>query len=196
MMKIDLEASADTPLFGDDIDRAITAYNLAAAAYDQYFGKTTARADVTDLGVHDTLIMFAPGLEIGGDVIYFRIEGTVGVGEDLRSAGIGVYPLNLQARFSRELAVYVSAGGSASWLDRNGSDVGALISARAAGGVRIFERVVVEAGYGAFVLGGVIDIDPFADYVPTPDNPPPALRDAVAAGQAKGVIDVSVGLVF
>ena len=196
MMPLELEASRDMRFFGDDISRTVDSYNQAADAYDRRFGGSTARVDAEDLGVDDTLLLFAPGLEAGGETIFFRLEGILGVGDELRSYGLGVYPLNLQAKLSRDLSAYVSAGGSASWLDREGSDIGGLVSARAAGGVRISERIVVEAGYGAYMIGGVIDNDVYADYTPSPDAPPPSPREVVAAGEGTGVVDLSVGVVF
>ena len=195
VLPIELEASRDTPIFGDEIDRTITAYNAAADAYDRRFGGTTARADFSDLGVRDTLLTIAPGFEAGG-TIFFRLEAQLGFGDSLRSYGLGLYPLNFQARVSRDAAVYLSAGGTASWLDRDKSDLGALVTARAAGGVRISNRVVVEAGYGAFMLGGVVDSDGYDDYQPGPNAPPPPPSDVVAAGEARGVVDLSVGVVF
>lgn len=196
VLPIELEASGDTPLFGDDIDRAVSAYNSAATAYDQRMGTSTPRIAASDLGVDETLVTFAPGFEVGNSLAFFRLEAVIGYGDELRSYGLGAYPLNLQTRFSRDVVGYVSAGGTASWLDRDGADVGALVTARAAGGVRISERVVVEAGYGAFMIGGVVDRDGIADYVAAPVGPPPSPRDVVAAGEARNVVDLSVGVVF
>jgi hypothetical protein len=196
LLPIELESSRETPLFGDEIDRAVTAYNDAAAAYDQRFGGSTERVSESDLGVDDTLVTFSPGFEVGNSIAFFRLEAQLGYSDDLRSYGVGVYPLNLQTPFTRDVTAYVSAGGTASWLDRDGSDIGALVTARAAGGVRISRRIVVEAGYGAFMLGGVVDRDALADYTPSPDAPPPSPRDVVAAGEGSGVVDLSVGVVF
>ena len=194
VLPIELESSRDTPVFGDDIDRAVTAYNQAAAAYDQRFGGTTERVSEGDLGVDDTLYTFAPGVELGTSFAFFRIEGLLGYGNELRSYGAGVYPLNVQAALSRSVTGYVSAGGTASYLDRDG-DTGALVTARVAGGVRISKRIVVEAGYSAFMLGGVVDRDALTE-MPSADAPPPSPRDVVAAGEASGVVDLSVGVVF
>ena len=196
MMPLELEASRDTPFFGDDVSDAVDGYNRAADAYDRRYGGSTARIDAADLGVNETLLLFAPGFEAGGDTMYFRLEGILGVGDELRSYGIGIYPLNLQAKLSRDLSAYVSAGGTASWLDRDGSDIGGLLSARVAGGVRFSERIVVEAGYGAFMIGGVVDNDVYTDYMPSPDAPPPSPREVVAAGEGTGVVDLSVGVIF
>ena len=196
MLPLELEASRDTALFGDDIADAVDGYNRAADAYDRRYGGATPRMDAGDLGLDDTLVTIAPGFEAGGDLVFFRLEGQVGFGDELRSYGLGVYPLNLQLELSRELAAYVSAGGSASWLDRRGSDVGALVSARAAGGVRISRRVVVEAGYAAYAIGGVVDNDALDEYMPAPGSPPPSPREVVAAGEGSGMVDVSVGVVF
>lgn len=195
VIPIELESSRDTPLFGDDIDRAVTAYNQAAAAYDQRYGGNTARVSESDLGVDDTLYTFAPGIELGNSIAFFRVEGQLGYGDDLRSYGLGLYPLNLQAPFSRSVTGYVSAGGTASYLDRDG-DAGALVTARLAGGVRISRRIVLEAGYSAFMLGGVVDSDALTDYMPAPDAPPPSPQDVVSAGEASGVVDLSVGVMF
>jgi hypothetical protein len=195
VLPLDLESSRDTPLFGDDVDRAVTAYN-AAAAYDRMNGGNTASIDASDLGVSDTLITFAPGLEAGG-TLFVRLEGLLGIGDELRSLGLGFYPLNVQAPLGRDVTAYVSAGGSASWLDRRGSgDVGGLVSLRAAVGVRIVGRIAVEAGYGALVLGGVVDQDELEGYESLRDVPSIDPNDVVAAGEARGVIDLSVGVVF
>jgi hypothetical protein len=196
VLPLELEASSDTPLFGDEVDRAVTAYNAAAAAYDQHHGGTTGRIDAGDLGVSETLMTFAPGLELGGRIYFMRLEGIVGIGDQLRTYGVGLYPVNLQMRLAPKLVGYVSAGGTASWLDRKGSDgVGGLVSARAAGGVRISERVSVEAGYSAFVLGGVVDLAAIDDYDPRMTAPPPP-QSVVSAGDANGLVDLSVGVVF
>ena len=196
VLPIELESSRDTPVFGDDIDRAVTAYNQAAAAYDQRYGGTTARVSESDLGVDDTLYTFSPGVELGNSLAFFRLEAQLGYGDDLRSYGVGLYPLNLQLPLSRRAIGYVSAGGTASYLDRDGDGTGALVTARLAGGVRISKRIVVEAGYSAFMLGGVVDRDALTDYMPAPDAPPPSPETVVAAGEARGVVDLSVGVVF
>jgi hypothetical protein len=196
VLPLELEASSDTPLFGDDVDDAVAKYNQAAAAYDQRHGGTTERIDAGDLGVDETLVTFAPGLELGGGLYFMRLEGLIGIGDELRSYGIGLYPVNLQARFAPKLVGYVSAGGTASWLDRDGSDgIGGLVSARAAGGVRISERVSVEAGYSAFALGGVVDLEAIDNYDPRMATPP-SPRSVVIAGDASGLVDLSVGVVF
>ena len=94
-----------------------------------------------------------------------------------------------------KLVGYVSAVGTASWLDRDGSDgVGGLVSARAAGGVRISERISVEAGYSAFALGGVVDLEAI-DNDPRMSTPPSS-RSVVIAGDASGLVNLSVGVVF
>ena len=53
-MPLELEASSHTPLFGDEVDDAVTKYNQAAAAYDQRHGGTTERIDAGDLGVDES----------------------------------------------------------------------------------------------------------------------------------------------
>jgi hypothetical protein len=198
LLPVDLEASRDTPLFGDEIDRAVTSYNNAAAAYDQRFNTMTARADVSDLGTNDTLVTFAPGVEAGNSFAFVRAEAQLGLGDHLRSYGLGLYPLNLQTRVARRATAYLSAGGSASVLQSNdlADGVGALVTARAAGGVRISSRVTVEAGINAFMLGGIVDSAPYQDYRPAPNTPPPPPNQVVVAGEAHNTLDLNVGVVF
>ena len=160
ILPLDLHASRDTPVFGDDIGRAMD-------------------AGVGDLDLHDTLLTVAPALELGG-TMFFRLEGIAGFGDNVRSFGVGAYPLNVQLRLSNKLAAYASLGGTASYLDRHGDGTGGLVSARAAAGLRVRKHAVVEAGYGAFVLGGVVD------------RP----HQVVAAGEGRGVIDLAVGVAF
>src|SRR5687767_12043729 len=151
VMPLDLESSSETPLFGGTVVKAVDDYNTAAAIYDQRTGAMTERIDTSDLGVSETLLVFAPGVELGGGGLHFyRLELPIGIGDELRSFGLGFYPINLQAPLG-SVAVYGSLGGSASWLDRAGSgDVGALVTLRAAAGFRLASHVVFEVGYNAY----------------------------------------------
>jgi hypothetical protein len=196
VLPLDLEPSADTPLFGDDIARAVTSYNTAAAAYDRMHGTTTDRISASDLALRDTLVIVSPGLELGaGGPYFFRLEAPLGFGSDLRSLGAGIYPLNLQTRLVHSTTLYGSAGGTLSYLDRTTSsdDLGALLSARLALGVR-FSHALVEVGYNAATLGGTVDSSQLA--MPTATRPPPRPDAAVAAGQSSRIVDVSVGVSF
>lgn len=196
MLPLELEASADTPLFGASVERMIDKYNDAVAAHDRVSGGTTARIDTADVGVAETLLVIAPGLELGGGGTYFfRLEVPVGITDDLTSVGLGMYPINLQLALRPSAVIYASLGGSASWLDRPGAgDVGALVTARAAGGVRIARHLVFELGYNAFVLGGSYNkerLDQMADAMPLVEP-----NQVVSAGEARGIVDASLGLAF
>ena len=196
VMTLELKSSPDTPLFGDDVSRAVDKYNTAVAAYDRATGATTERIDAGDLGVAETLFMISPGIELGTRHYFFRLEAPIGLSSDLRSLGAGVYPINFQAKLRRELAAYVSAGGTASWLDRPGpGDVGGLIAVRAAIGVRVARYFLAEVGYSAFALGGSVNNDRLENMTFTatdmqhPDQ-------VIAAGESRGIFDVSLGLAF
>lgn len=196
MLPLDLEASADTPLFGSSVEDMIHRYNDAAAAHDRVSGGTTARIGTGDVGVSDTLLVVAPGLELGAAGTYFfRLEVPVGIADDLTSVGLGLYPINLQATVRRNAVVYVSLGGSASWLDRPGDgDIGALVTARAAGGMRIARHIVFEVGYNAFVLGGSYNKGRLDQMMDTMQLGEP--KQVVSAGEARGIVDASLGLAF
>jgi len=196
MLPLDLEASSGTPLFGASVERMIDRYNDTAAAHDRATGETTARINAGDVGVTNTLLVAAPGLELGADGAYFfRLEVPVGVADDITSVGVGIYPINLQGTVRRGAVVYASLGGSASWLDRAGSgDLGALVTARAAGGVRIAQHVMFELGYNAFVLGGSYNKSRLDDMMDSMQLVEP--RQIVSAGEARGIIDASLGLAF
>lgn len=196
MLPLDLEASPDTPLFGASVEHMIDRYNDAAAAHDRATGDTTARITEDDVGVTQTLLVAAPGLELGADGVYFfRLEVPVGVADDITSIGIGIYPINLQASVRRDAVIYTSLGGSASWLDRTGDgDLGALVTARAAGGVRIAQHIVFELGYNAFVLGGSYNKSRLDDMMDSMQLVEP--REIVSAGEARGIVDASLGLAF
>ena len=194
-MVLDLEPSAETPLFGGHVERAVASYN-GLAALERAGGGTTPEIDARDLGVSETLYVFAPGIELGGAHYFLRIEAPIAHGGELTSAGIGIYPLNLQARLHRGVVGYLSVGGSASWLDRAGEgDIGGLVTARAAGGVRLARHIVVEVGYSAFALGGTIHLDRLEEMVTgaaeviEPDR-------VLAAGHARGLVDVGLGVAF
>lgn len=193
VMPLDLVSSSETPLFGDGITEVVDKYNAAAATHG-----SSARLDAADLGVAETLLVFAPGVELGGGGTYFfRLEVPVGVADQMTSVGVGVYPVNLQVAVRRSFVIYASGGGSASWLDRSGSgDVGALVTARAAAGLRLARHLVVEVGYNAFVLGGSINHDRLAEMT----HPGPMTivdpNQVISAGEARGIVDASLGLAF
>lgn len=196
MLPLDLEASSDTPLFGTSVERMIDRYNDAAAAHDRATGDTTARINAADVGVTKTLLVAAPGLELGSDGAYFfRLEVPVGVADDITSVGLGIYPINLQGTLRHGAVIYASLGGSASWLDRAGEgDLGALITARAAGGVRIAQHVMFELGYNAFVLGGSYNKSRLDEMMDSMQLVEP--QQIVSAGEGRGIIDASLGLAF
>jgi hypothetical protein len=199
MMPLDLESSSDTPLFGERVDRAVERYNTAAAAYDRASGAMTARIDASDLGVSETLFVISPGIEVGAGHYFFRLEAPIGLSADLRSIGVGLYPLNLQARLSRGLDAYVSAGGTASWLDRPGSgDVGGLVSVRGAAGMRIGRRLVIELGYSAFALGGSVNEGRLENMPNMTIAEMQSLQpeEVLSAGEARGLVDLSLGVTF
>jgi hypothetical protein len=198
LVELELQSSSSTPLVGDSVDRAVERYNAAAAAYDRTTGAMTARIDAGDVGIAETLVMVSPGIEAGTGAYFFRLEVPIGVGSSLSSIGVGVYPLNLQARLARRFALYFSAGGSASWLDREGDgDVGGLLAARAAIGARLGGHFILELGYSAFVLGGTVNrarLD--AMTTPSSTGQPPRPEDAIAAGEARGLVDLGLGVTF
>jgi hypothetical protein len=196
VMTLELESSPDTPLFGDDVTRAVNKYNTAVAAYDRATGTTTERIDAHDLGVAETLFMLSPGIELGVGHYFFRLEAPIGLSSDLRSIGAGVYPLNFQWKLRRDLAPYVSAGATASWLDRPGpGDVGGLLAVRAAAGMRIARHFLVELGYSAFALGGTVNSDRLDSMAFTPEDMQHPDK-VVAAGEARGIFDVSIGFAY
>jgi len=199
MMTLDLESSSETPLFGDRVDRAVDRYNTAVAAYDRASGTMTARIDAGDLGVSETLFVISPGIEASAGHYFFRIEAPIGLASELKSIGIGLYPINLQAKLHRSLVGYISAGGSASWLDRPGSgDVGGLVTVRGAAGVRIASRFLLELGYSAFALGGSVNNDRLENMSSMSIEEMRALRpeEVLSAGEARGLVDLSLGVAF
>ena len=206
---IDLASEEDTPVLGERVDDAVGAYNAAADAYNDAHGYPRGSPMATpaigpgDLGVRATLVTFAPALETGHDNVYFRLEARFGFADDLRAYGVGVYPLNLAGRLrdGSRVVLYASAGGTASWLDRPSTDgeLGALLTARLAAGLRVCRRATLELGYGAFVLGGLVDrgrIRTMEDYDPRGAAPPPSPAEAIAGGEQRGLVDVSLGVAF
>lgn len=204
---VDLAPDEDTPVLGSRVDDAVGAYNAAAEAYNYAHGYDAGSPMATrtigpdDLGVRTTLVTFAPGFEAGHRDVYVRLEAAIGLADDLRAYGVGFYPINLAAHLRGTIVPFVSAGGSASWLDRpsTSGELGALVTARVAAGVRFGRRATLELGYNAFVLGGWIDrakIRTMEDYDPRGDAPPPEPTDAIAGGEQRGLIDLSFGVLF
>jgi hypothetical protein len=190
VMPLDLEASSDTPLFGASVDTAVEGYNAMAAA------RGTSRIDAGDLGLAETLVVLAPGVEGGTEHYFFRLEAMLGRASDLTSVGVGVYPINVQARVHRGVTGYLSIGGTASWLDRAGpGDVGGLVTGRAAVGVRLARHFVAELGYSAFALGGTINSKRLAEMSAARIDQA-ELENTISAGQATGLFDVSFGVTY
>jgi hypothetical protein len=202
-----LEPSDTTPFVGHHVDDAVAAYNAASAAYNRAHGysvgSTMAAApiDRSALGLHATLVTFAPALEVGGDHVMFRIEGLAGISDHVRAIGAGIYPIDLALPLqSVPVTPYLVAGGTLRWLDRSDTDgeIGGLVTLRAAAGARIGRHAVIELGIGLFMLGGVYnsaELQSVSGYNPRGDAPPPPDRVA-AGGEQSGTIDVSVGFVL
>lgn len=200
-----LEPSVDTPFVGDHVAEAVTAYNAAVIAYNRAHGyaagsvMASAPIDSSALGLHATLVTFAPGLDAGGDHVRFRIEGLFGVADQVRAVGLGVYPVDLALPLRNgTITPYLVAGGTARWLDRSdvASELGGLVTLRAAAGARIGRHVVVELGVGLFMLGGLYngtELKSMSSYDPRGNAPPPAPDRAVAGGEQAGMVDVSFG---
>jgi hypothetical protein len=197
VVPLELRSSSDTPLFGDRVDRVVSDYNAAAAAYDLMHGGMTARIDAADLGVTETLLVLSPGLEIGSGAYFFRLEAPLGFADELKSYGLGVYPLNLQIAPRRSFVLYASAGGTASWLDRPGSgDVGGLLALRAAVGCRFASHLVLEIGYSAFAIGGTINNERLASMMDGDTTQLAQPQEVLSAGEARGLVDASLGVTF
>jgi hypothetical protein len=200
-----LDPSDDTPIVGSHVNDAVTAYNTASAAYNRLHGyaagsvMASAPIDRSALGLHTTLVTFAPGLEVGGEHVMFRIEGLVGISDRIHAIGAGVYPIDLALPLHNgAITPYLVAGGTLRWLDRRDVDgeTGGLVTLRAAAGARIGRHVAVELGVGLFMLGGLYnstELQSMSSYNPRGNTPPPAPDRAVAGGEQSGMIDVSVG---
>ncbi len=197
VQQLALQASSDTPIVGERVVQVVDDYNAAAATVGPADGAGTARIDASDLGITERLLVVAPGLEISAGHYFFRVEAPIGHADGLTTVGIGIYPLNAQFAVGRRVAMYLSGGGTASWLDRDGAgDIGGLVSLRAAAGLRIAQRLIVEGGYGVFTLGGSVNRDRLADMAGGQPMPLARPDEAIAAGEARGGFDVAVGVAF
>jgi hypothetical protein len=198
-----LEPTTDTPYVGGHVQDAVTAYNTAVTAYNRAHGFSAgspmSRASInsSDLGLHATLFTFAPGVELGGNLMKFRVEGLLGTSDHVRAYGIGVYPIDLALPLGK-ITPYFVAGGTLRWLSRSDLDgeVGGLGTIRAAAGTRIGQHIVVELGVGLLMLGGVYnsaELQSMSSYDPRGMAPPPPPDHVVSGGTQSGMIDVSVG---
>jgi hypothetical protein len=199
VLPLELDASSSTPFFGGDLDRAVTSYNTAAAAYNRAHGTSMAMIKTSDLSMSETLLTLSPGLEIGGGTYFFRLEGELGASSNLRELGLGLYPLNLQKRWSNDTSIYGSLGGFASFLSRTDSNgIGALLGFRLAAGVRFARYMTVELGFTPIALGGVVDQDKINELEAMRTVPAtlPTPSSVVSAGDTSGMVDISVGVTF
>jgi len=196
-----LDPSEDTPVVGPHVGDAVAAYNRVHG-YAPGSPMASTSIDASALGLHTTLITFAPGVELGGEHVRFRLEGLASVSDRLHAFGLGLYPLDLALPLSGgAVTPYLVAGGTLRWLDRSDVDgeSGGLVTLRAAAGARIAGRIDIELGVGLYLLGGVYngaELQSMSSYDPRGNAPLPAPDRAVAGGQQSGMIDVSIGFVL
>jgi hypothetical protein len=202
-----LDPTTSVPFVGDHVDEAVAAYNAASAAYNRAHGyapgsaMASATIDRSALALHTTLVTFAPGLELGGDHVRFRLDGLASISDRVRALGAGLYPLDLALPLQNgAITPYVLGGGTLRWLERSDSDgeTGGLATVRLAG-ARIGRHVTVELGVGVLVLGGVYnagELQTMTRYDPRGNAPLPAPDRAVSGGEQSGMIDLSVGFVL
>jgi hypothetical protein len=143
---LELAAGEDTPLMGGVFTEAIETYNLAASAYNRSHGLSSSAPQAapsmthSDMDLRTQLFLLTPTLELGGDGYFFKMEVPVGFGDDVRTYGLGIYPLNVGGHLTggkqQELAGYLSAGFVASYVTFPASDdaAGALLQGRLAAG--------------------------------------------------------------
>ncbi|HZJ66962.1 MAG TPA: hypothetical protein VFD36_25820 [Kofleriaceae bacterium] len=203
-----LDPSEDTPFVGEHVNDAVTAYNAASAAYNRAHGfgpgspMAVAPIDRSALGLHTTLVTFAPGFEIGTRHVMFRLEGLIGISDHVRAYGAGVYPIDLALPLRNgAITPYLLAGGTLRWLDRTDTDgeTGGLATLRAAAGTRIGRHLAIELGVGLYMLGGLYngdELQSMSRYDPRGNTPPPAADRVVSGGTQSGMVDISVGFVL
>lgn len=197
VVHLELEATRDTPIIGDDMFATIDQVNDAVDIFEKITGRMgMPRLHSSDIDLDETLYTVSPGIEFGGGRHhFFRFEVPIGFSDDLTAVGVGIYPINLQVQTPAGSALYLSLGGSASWLDRPGpGDIGGLLVARAAAGARFARHLTFEVGFSAFALGGTYNRDALAvldreDLRHRPD-------ELITAGEARGLVDFSLGLTF
>jgi hypothetical protein len=201
---VDLAASSDTPFVGDRFDEVVEVYNGAATAYNRahgYGASSPNRAPAEDHGALDldeTLVTLAPGLDISASYYRGRLELPVGLGDDLRTVGIGLYPLGVAfARQGSSVVPFALAGTAISYVT-DGTRTGGLFEVRLAGGVRIGQRITIELGVRPYAAGGTVDaerIDTLMEsYDPRGREPPPAPGEVVRGGTGAGAVDLAIGI--
>jgi len=208
-----LAAGDDTPVMGGYFSDAVELYNGAASAYNASHGLSSASGAAAPImtpsamDLRTQLVLITPTIEMGGDGWFFKLEVPIGLGDDVRSYGLGIYPLNIGGHLAgkqrgQELAGYLSAGAAVSYLTFVDSDdaAGALVQGRVAAGLRLRSRggyaMTFEIGYGLFALGGVVDFaerSTLESYDPRGVAPPPQPGEVVQGGEQQGMVDVSVG---
>jgi hypothetical protein len=198
-----LDTSSSTPYVGGYVDRAITAYNAASDAYNRAHNlpakspMAAAPIDAGALGLHATLVTFAPGIDVGSDIVRFRAEALIGVADHVHAFGFGVYPLDLTLPMP-QVQPYLIGGATLRWLGRSDVDggVGGLVTFRSAVGARFPRHITAELGVSFYALGGVYSsgtLDSMVHYDPRGNAPPPPPDRAVSGGTQTGMVDISFG---
>jgi hypothetical protein len=201
---LSLNAESDTPVLGSYFDRAAEAYALGASAYNAQHGAGSApRMDESDMDLGAAMLLVTPQVEIGDGAYFVRLEAPFGFSSQVRTYGLGIYPLGLQVRLGNGGArAFLVSGATASYATFPGADEahGALVTGRAAIGVRFASdehyAFTVELGYGLFAVGGVVDfaaLRDVEDYDPRGMAPPPTPGSIAQGGEQSGMIDFSLG---
>jgi hypothetical protein len=201
---IALDASSDTPVVGGRFDDAVEVYNGAAQAYNRahnYRPGSDAAAKpqtVEDLRFDETLVTLAPGLDIGLGYYRARFEAPFGIGDDVRTIGLGLYPIGVAFARNGSKAVPFALGGAAFSYVSDGTRTGGLLELRLAAGVRIGDRISIELGVRPYAAGGTVDaerIDTLMDtYNPRGNAPPPTPDEVVRGGTGSGAVDLAIGI--
>ncbi len=201
---VGLSASSDTPLVGGRFDDVVEVYNGAATAYNRahgYGASSPRRAPAEDHGALDldaTLFTIAPGIDLGLGYYRGRLEVPIGLGDGMRTIGVGIYPLGVAFASDRSTVVPFAIAGTALSYVTDGTRTGGLFEVRIAGGVRIGQRVTVELGVRPYAAGGTVDqerIDTLMEnYDPRGSAPPPAPGEVVRGGTGAGAVDLAIGV--
>jgi len=209
--------AGDVPLVGKKLSDALTNANKMVDAYNAAQGTNRPHYAMDDLNLTARAVQITPSLHLGGDGMFFKLEAPIGVSSELKTYGLGIYPINIAIGIPGiDLYPYISAGGVGTWATSTSftptggqklvvDAKGLILEARVAVGAKLYlvpmVPLSVEVGYSPYAAGGVVDTTRLNALKPPSGTPTaaPKLPDSPGAAVRGGVghmLNMMVGIDF
>jgi hypothetical protein len=203
-------SAGNAPLIGAQLQEAITNLNAAVTAYNAANpGSPVAPYSINDMNIAQSVFTITPTFHLGGDGYFFKFDVPIGLGGNITTLGLGIYPINYGYYIENiRLMPYLSLGATFNYAMSSGytppgggattamNGVGALISGRLALGAKyqIMNGLAagLELGWSPFAAGGVVDATRLAAIGGSTTLPP--APGSIARGGLGSILDGAISI--